>query len=618
MTKIALFARVSTIDNQEYDRQISDLTNAIKKDGYSEDQIEIFAEKVSGYTKNEDRPELTRLINIVENDGKAIEAIYVTEVSRLGRNPRLTKDTIERFCDLKIPIKILNPTVCTLNPDGTRNNIVAIMLTIAIEFSDIETKTMKTRMKSGKRQRVVDGKFSTPNNPYGYTNDEKGFVKIDEDEAEIIKMIFDKYQEGIGARVIAQTLNEMNIPTKFNKTRATKVMKFNGEHTPTTGEDIIWSDTVIFQILKNTIYIGKRKYKTVDAVTEIIDDKKVIITPAEYDYVETRGIISKEQFDLCTEIRTSKTDRQFYGKHIYLLKDLIRCGVCGKKYMGRYIPSKDKVYICTSKLKKGHTCGNNSINISLIESVIFDQVSKTDTLVKYLDNPNDILKKINDELKHLEQRLKNEKNEHLSKQKQLENLILTMSKSSNPNFDYFTKMDNELNTSINSINEKIKNIQKEIFSKKATITNYDQQQATKEMFAKAKENRIELTSILKQFIDKIIINTIDRNYILATVFIKLKGITLNTTLKLFIYSRGVRSFGGQKEKVYKYLPLTLMEYEPVYKDNILMVDVVDIHEEFQNLISYKNVSNLLPPVKEMITIKPENYIYMIDKGDKGI
>lgn len=613
MKKVALFARVSTIDNQEYERQIADLTKLILADGYTTEQIEIFAEKVSGYKNNEDRPELTRLFNMVEKDGNSIEVIYVTEVSRLGRNPRLTSNIIEKFTELKIPIKISNPSVCTLNADGTRNNLVAIMLSIAIEFSDIESKTMKIRMKSGKRQRVIDGKFGSPNNPYGFTNDEKGYVIHDEDEAEIVKMIFDKYQEGIGARVIAQTLNEMNIPTKFNKTRAKKIMKFNGEHSPTAGEDILWSDTVIFQILKNTIYVGKRKYKTVDAVTEIKNGEKVIISPAEYDYVEIKEIISKEQFDLCTELRTNKTDRKFFGKHEYLLKDLMRCGVCGKKYMGRFIPTKDKVYICTSKLKKGLACGNNSINISLIESIIFDQVSKTDSLVKYLDNPNDILIKIKEELIHLEQILKNEKNEYSIKEKQLQNLILTQSKSSNPNYDFFIKLDAEINSSLKSIKEKIRSIQKEIFSKKTTIGNYDQQHATKEMFTNARKNRKELTSIFKQFIDKIIINTIDKNYILVNVFIKLKGVPLKTTLKLFVYSRGVRSFGGQKEKIYKYLPLTKMVNEPVYKESILLVDTKDILEEFQHTISYKKESDLLP-IKEIIIIQPENYIFMIDKN----
>ena len=613
MKKVALFARVSTIDKQEYERQISDLTKAIKLDGYTEDQIEIFAEKVSGYKKNEERPELTRLFRLVENDNKSFEAIYVTEVSRLGRNPRLTKDTIEKFCDLKIPIKISNPSLCTLNPDGSRNNFVAIMLSIAIEFSDIEAKIMKNRMKSGKRQRVVDGKFSTPNNPYGYSTDKKGFIIIDEDEAEIIKMIFDKYNDGVGARVIAQTLNEMNVPTKFNKTRVDKVMKFNGEHTPTAGKDIIWSDTVIFQILKNTIYIGERKYKTVDAIIEIIDGKKVVITPAEYDYVKTPAIITKEQFDICTELRTTKTDRQFFGKHEYLLKDMMRCGVCGRKYMGRYIPKKDKVYICTSKLKKGQACGNSSINISLIESVIFDQVSKTDALIKYLDNPNDILKKIKKEIQLLEQLLKNEINELSSKKKQLENLIVTISKSSNPNFEYFKKIDNELNTGIKSINEKIRAIQKEIFSKKTTIVNYNQELATKEMFIKAKEDRTELTSILKQFIDKILINTVDKNYILVNVFIKLKGVTLNTTLKLFIYSRGVRSFGGQKEKIYKYLALTKMVNEPVYNfENKLMVDCSEIFEELKSIIKYAENDNVNIYPHKIITIPKENWIH-IDK-----
>jgi site-specific DNA recombinase len=611
MKKVALFARVSTLDNQEYDRQITDLTKVILTDGYTKDQIEIFAEKVSGYKKNEDRPELSRLFNMVEKDSKSIAGIYVTEVSRLGRNPRITKDIIERFCELKIPIKISNPTLCTLNTDGSRNNFVAIMLSIAIEFSDIESKTMKTRMKSGKRQRVVDGKFSTPNNPYGYTNDNNGFVIIDEDESEIIKMIFDKYQEGIGAKVIAQTLNEMNIPTKFNKTRTNKVMKFNGEHTPTAGEDIIWSDTVIFQILKNTIYYGKRKYKTVDAVTEIVDDKKVIITPAEYDYVDTPAIISKEQFDLCTELRTTKTDRQFFGKHEYLLKNLMRCGVCGKKYMGRYIPTKDKVYICTSKLKKGQACGNSSINISLIESVIFDQISKTDALIKYLDNPNDVLIKIKEELQQLEQLLKNEKKKVSNKEKQLKNLIVAMSKSSNPNFEHFTKLDKEINISIKSINEKIRNIQKDIFSKKTTIVNYDQELATKEMFTKAKENRTELTSILKQFIDKIIINTIDRNYILVNVFIKLKGVVLKTTLKLFIYSRGVRSFGGQKEKIYKYMALTKMVNEPVYNfENKLMVECSEIFEELKSIIKYAENDKVNMYEHKIVIIPKENWIHI--------
>jgi site-specific DNA recombinase len=279
--------------------------------------------------------------------------------------------------------------------------------------------------------------------------------------------------------------------------------------------------------------------------------------------------------------------------------------------MGRYIPTKDKVYICTSKLKKGQACGNSSINISLIESVIFDQISKTDALIKYLDNPNDVLIKIKEELQQLEQLLKNEKKKVSTKEKQLENLIVAMSKSSNPNFEHFTKLDKEINISIKSINEKIRNIQKDIFSKKTTIVNYDQELATKEMFTKAKENRTELTSILKQFIDKIIINTIDRNYILVNVFIKLKGVVLKTTLKLFIYSRGVRSFGGQKEKIYKYMALTKMVNEPVYNfENKLMVECSEIFEELKSIIKYAENDKVNMYEHKIVIIPKENWIHI--------
>jgi site-specific DNA recombinase len=554
---------------------------------------------------------------MVDENPSTIDAVYVTEVSRLGRNPRTTKEIIERFCDLKIPIKILNPSLCTLNPDGTRNNFVAIMLSIAIEFSDIEAKTMKTRMKSGKLQRAIEGKTGSNVKAFGYTKDEEGKTIINPmihynglTEADYVEQIFTMYQSGLGTHAIAKTLNQMGVPTKYHSVYENKIFKYKNTQTEQIANELKWSDVVIRQILVNPIYKGEPKIKINDAISEVIDGKKIIKTPAEYTTTRVKmdQIISQELFDECNELLKSKTNRNYLTTNEYLLKDIMRCGICGKKYLGKYTLKKDKVYKCTSHLPNNIPCGNRSINISLIESVIFDIVSNSESLIQNLDNPNDVLNQIKTELETQEQQLKNEISELENKDKQAENLLKATTASKNPNFELYSKLEAEIQSEIDSIKHRIKLLNKDILSKNITISNYDNESATKDMFFKAKTNRPELTSIFKQFIDKIVITKLDKDYMFVSLFFKIKGIIYKLPLNIFIYTTGIRIYGGRNEKKYMYLTAFTLVNNPVYnKDNILMVDVVDIGLEFQQMIQDKNG---LAKTYQMKTIKKENYIFI--------
>ncbi len=73
---------------------------------------------------------------------------------------RDSKEIIERISECGVQISIQSPPLKTLNPDGSRNNIAQIMLSVAAEFSDMEAKQTKSRMKSGKLQRAIDGRNS--------------------------------------------------------------------------------------------------------------------------------------------------------------------------------------------------------------------------------------------------------------------------------------------------------------------------------------------------------------------------------------------------------------------------------------------------------------------------
>jgi DNA invertase Pin-like site-specific DNA recombinase len=610
--RVAIFARVSTKDHQEFNRQVSDLTRVILIEGYANEQIDVFAEKISGYSEKSERHELARLFKTIKDTPKIYDAVYVTEVSRLGRNPRITKDIIEELCDLQVQLKISNPNVSTLEPNGLRNNFTQIMLSIAIEFSDIEAKRMKVNMKSGKIQRAIEGKLASNMAAFGYMSKD-GYLVKNPDEANHVENIFNLYKSGKGTLVIAKTLNELKVRTKFQRYYDNKILNYKDTNTELSTNDIKWSDVTVRQILINPVYIGKPKIKIKDAVTEIIDGKKVNISPAEYTTTinKIEPIISEEIFNECNELLKTKSTRNYLTKNEYLLKDLIICGCCGKKYVGKYTKKKDKVYKCTSYLPSGTSCGNRSINISLIESVIFDIVSNSESLLKYLDNPNDIIKQIETELVDQKQLLKNESKALIDKEKQADNLIIMRSTSSKPNSDRYLKLEVEIDTAIETINKRIKLLEKDIYLKQSSILNYDTVTATKEMFENAKRNRPELKMIIKQFIYKIIINELDKDYILATLFIKINGLELPTTLKLFIYTTGIRIYGGRNEKKYMYLAKNGIENDPVYKNNILMVDKEDIANEFHSLIYYKDGLGILP-ITEMKTILPENYIYILE------
>jgi DNA invertase Pin-like site-specific DNA recombinase len=589
MKKVAIYARVSTDnDTQFFDRQITDLTNLIKTHHYSQDQIETYTDKLSGYKK--DRPSLTKMLSEIETSPEKYSSIYITEISRLGRNPKNTREIIDRLTEINVPIFIQSIGQSTIDTNGKRNIIVSIILQVLMEFADLEAETMKTRMKSGKMQGVKDGKVSGANQAYGYMNENKMLV-INKVESAIVEQIFELYKEGNGTRVIANTLNQMDIPTRLATTHKDKTLTFKNTNSEKQGDLIIWNGATIRQIINNTIYIGQRKFKG-----EIYNSPQ-LITP--------------ELFNECNQLMQTKTHRNYLTSYEYLLKDLIRCGVCGNKYFAKYSPDKgyDKIYKCTSYIKKGCSCGNQSINLSLLESVIYDVLLNSETLINSLDNPKDIMKQVEVDIKTLNQQLLNTESELRQKQSEQERLLDLF--LSNPKYkkELFEAKEITLSKEIDLMKEKVKLITKEIFSKTLTIANYNQKTATIEMITNAKHNRPELRSIFKQFISKIIINTLDKKVTLATVYIKYAGLVLPTPIYLFINAGGVRAVRYNSNKKYEYVSTTKLINQPVFKDNILMVDTPDILNEFQSELKYSTETDGMYG-KQYTTIDRNNWLYI--------
>lgn len=150
MTRVALLVRVST-DKQDYNRQITELQEHCEKMNW--EVVRIFANKVSGAKKIEERQELVDMLQyITEND---IDKVCVWEISRLGRSTLEALKIIELLNEHKVCLYIKNYNLETLDNDGKINPITSLITTILLEISQMERNSIKERMASGRDQYIA-------------------------------------------------------------------------------------------------------------------------------------------------------------------------------------------------------------------------------------------------------------------------------------------------------------------------------------------------------------------------------------------------------------------------------------------------------------------------------
>ena len=144
MEKVCLLLRVSTTA-QDYEYQYNTLKELCDRKGW--DIVKVFANKVSGAKKNEERQEIIELCNYVQNN--QVDRVVATEISRIGRDTLEALKTIEVLNEHKVNLYLANYNIETLNPNGEVNPIAKLILTICLEISSYERNLIRYRMKVG-------------------------------------------------------------------------------------------------------------------------------------------------------------------------------------------------------------------------------------------------------------------------------------------------------------------------------------------------------------------------------------------------------------------------------------------------------------------------------------
>lgn len=243
--RVAVYARVSTDDPNQtssYELQKNHYERLVTKHE-NWDLIDIYADEGISGTSLQHRDAFIKMID----DCKAgkIDMIVTKSVSRFARNILDSIGTVRELKRLDPPVGVFFETenIYTLNQDSEMS--LSFISTMAQE----ESHTKSEIMNSSIEMRFRMGIFLKPA-LLGYTVDKDGNLVINPEEAKIVRLIFFLYLYGYKTQQIAETLTNLNVPTKTGKS--------------------VWSAGTINEILRNERHCGDilaRKTYTEDYLT---------------------------------------------------------------------------------------------------------------------------------------------------------------------------------------------------------------------------------------------------------------------------------------------------------------------------------------------------------------
>ena len=146
-------------------------------------------------------------------DGK-IDLIITKSVSRFARNTVDSLTTVRKLMEKGVEVYFQKENIYTLDSKGE------LLITIMSSLAQEESRSISENTTWGQRKRFADGKMSLAySNFLGYKKgSEAGEMEIVEEEAVIVRRIYDEYLSGKTPYDIATRLTEEQIPTPGKKT----------------------------------------------------------------------------------------------------------------------------------------------------------------------------------------------------------------------------------------------------------------------------------------------------------------------------------------------------------------------------------------------------------------
>lgn len=337
-----------------------------------DDQLESFANQQAYYQRYAKNHPEYRLVKIFADEGITglntrrredfknmmaaceagqVDMIITKSISRMFRN---TADCLRYTRELKkmgIGVLFEEQNINTLDSTGE------LMLTILSSLAQDESRNISENTTWGIRSRFQQGRLHLNTNRFlGYDKDKDGNLIINQEQAKLVRRVYDSFLDGVSPDTIAATFRKEGIPTIMGTSN--------------------WSASTIYGILRNEKHKGDvllQKWYTADYLTgltvrnngeveqvSITGNHEAIIDPIRWEVTQLE-LARREAFRERYRLRSlgRYTAEQPFSNRVF-------CGLCDDLFWRRtwYRLGKDvKVWQCNKRYKEKGVVGCTSRNL---------------------------------------------------------------------------------------------------------------------------------------------------------------------------------------------------------------------------------------------------------------
>ncbi len=322
---VAVYLRVSTDEQRERQSIATQKTEVERFCAIHALSIgKVYADDgVTGTIPFDRRPEGRELLQDARL--KKFDQLLVYKLDRVGRDAIIILETVAELAKCGVRVVSITQTCDAETSDGK------LMLTIHSAFAAHEREVIRERSIAGTNRVAQSGAWLGGIVPYGYRKvGDKGHARLviseepipalDLSEADVIRMIF--RMAGIEKKscfAIADHLNRIQAPCAY--VRDERMISRGKRKTHTSG---LWRPARVRNLLVSTTYKGEHQYGKRSR-----NPNRQLIARA------VPALVSNDLWEMSQQtLKSNVLFSKRHSCHQYLLRGLMKCGLCGLTYIG--------------------------------------------------------------------------------------------------------------------------------------------------------------------------------------------------------------------------------------------------------------------------------------------
>jgi site-specific DNA recombinase len=334
MTRVCVYTRIST-DEENQPTSLASQHERLEAFCKVQEDWRVIAHHEDRATGTKlDRPGLQAALDLARQG--RIDQLLVYRIDRLSRKVRQLASIAEELDTLNVVLRSATEPFDTGSPAGR------MMLQMLGVFAEFEHATIVDRITAGIERRAREGRWYSGRPPFGYTLKD-GQLTPDPVAAPTVRRIYHLYiEDRLGTIAIAHQLRAEHAPA------------------PSAG----WGHPAVHRVLTNPTYLGRIRWR-------------------DQDFLSTHEpLIDQSTFEQAQAILTERgndASRRRGNRSDFLLSGVVRCGHCGRAYIGMSARGKGGLYhyyACTARQKYGpKACQGQRISREKLETAVLHQLT---------------------------------------------------------------------------------------------------------------------------------------------------------------------------------------------------------------------------------------------------